>query len=197
MSPVRAATANDSDPRVRRTRGLLVRAFVDLLDERGFKAISVQEVAQRATVNRATFYAHFADKYELYDWTMREWFRDELARRLPPPEQCSPDDLPQLTQAVMEFLGAVQDHCGPVETREQPPIEGMVQEELQRFVQALLDGSSRGPEESRDITAAVLSWGIFGTGVSWARQSPRPPAEEVARKTAALLSRGLSMPRPA
>jgi AcrR family transcriptional regulator len=46
------------DPRVRRTRKLLQDALRSLLFERRFSRISVQDIAERATVNRATFYAH-------------------------------------------------------------------------------------------------------------------------------------------
>jgi AcrR family transcriptional regulator len=49
------------DPRVKRTRGLIVRSFNELVAEKGHTGLTVQEIAERATINRATFYAHFAD----------------------------------------------------------------------------------------------------------------------------------------
>ena len=51
------------DPRVKRTRGLLLKSFGDLLAEKSFDAITVQDIAERSTINRATFYAHYVDKY--------------------------------------------------------------------------------------------------------------------------------------
>src|ERR1700730_2122172 len=45
------------DPRVKRTRQLLQRAFLELFGEKGIESISIQEITDRATVNRATFYA--------------------------------------------------------------------------------------------------------------------------------------------
>ena len=64
---------NSSDPRVQRTRQLLLEAFMALVQEKHtIHSISIQEIATRATVNRATFYAHFADKYALMaDWCGR------------------------------------------------------------------------------------------------------------------------------
>ena len=73
---------NNADPRVKRTRKLILDAFQSLLMEKGFHAISVQDIADRATVNRATFYAHFVDKYELFASVTREWFRKALRQRL-------------------------------------------------------------------------------------------------------------------
>jgi len=54
-----------ADLRVRRTRILLKKALLDLCEEKGFKAITVGDIAQRAMVNRVTFYRHYRDKYEL------------------------------------------------------------------------------------------------------------------------------------
>ena len=53
------------DRRVRRTRRDLRDALVALILERGWDAVSVQEVCARADVGRSTFYVHFADKEEL------------------------------------------------------------------------------------------------------------------------------------
>jgi AcrR family transcriptional regulator len=60
------------DLRVRRTRKLLMQALIDLTIEKGFSAITVQEIAERAMVNRATFYRHYLDKYDLLDQYMNE-----------------------------------------------------------------------------------------------------------------------------
>jgi AcrR family transcriptional regulator len=58
------------DPRVKRTRELIVRAFNQLVAEKGHTRLTVQEIAERATINRATFYAHFSDQYELFDYAL-------------------------------------------------------------------------------------------------------------------------------
>src|SRR5260370_114076 len=74
---------NEADPRVKRTRKLLQDALLELLAEKSFDAITVQDIAERSTINRATFYAHFVDKYELFASYNREWFRQALFNRLP------------------------------------------------------------------------------------------------------------------
>ena len=53
------------DPRVVRTRQLLRDALVSLIAEKGFDALTVQDIADRATLNRATFYLHYQDKHDL------------------------------------------------------------------------------------------------------------------------------------
>jgi len=53
------------DPRVERTHEALRGALMALIEEKGFDAISVQDIAKRAGVNRATFYLHYTDKQDL------------------------------------------------------------------------------------------------------------------------------------
>jgi len=53
------------DPRVRRTRQLLRNALWELIPEKGYEAITIQEIADRATLNRTTFYLNYRDKADL------------------------------------------------------------------------------------------------------------------------------------
>src|SRR3984885_6778263 len=68
------------DPRVMRTRKLIRDALTSLLAEKSFEAITVQDVAERATINRATFYAHYTDKFALLDALVREDVAARLAQ---------------------------------------------------------------------------------------------------------------------
>jgi AcrR family transcriptional regulator len=54
-----------TDPRIERSREALTAAFFALVGEKGFDAISVQDIADRARLNRATFYLHYKDKQDL------------------------------------------------------------------------------------------------------------------------------------
>lgn len=55
-----------------RSRAEYIRAFLSLLEEKEFEAISVQEIIQKSTYSRAGFYRHFSDKYELAETIVRE-----------------------------------------------------------------------------------------------------------------------------
>src|SRR5215469_9237254 len=55
----------DEDRRVARTRDALKKAFVDLLLSKGYAAISVHDIAERANVGRSTFYMHFKSREDL------------------------------------------------------------------------------------------------------------------------------------
>lgn len=53
------------DLRVRRTEMMIQEALISLIAEKGFDTITVGDIAERAMINRATFYRHYEDKYAL------------------------------------------------------------------------------------------------------------------------------------
>ncbi|HET6821545.1 MAG TPA: TetR/AcrR family transcriptional regulator [Anaerolineales bacterium] len=55
-----------TDRRVQRTRELLQKALIELISERGYDAISIQDIVDRANVGRTTFYLHYNSKDELF-----------------------------------------------------------------------------------------------------------------------------------
>ena len=55
-----------TDRRVRRTRELLERALIELIGERGYDAITIQDIVDRANVGRTTFYLHYNSKDDLF-----------------------------------------------------------------------------------------------------------------------------------
>jgi len=64
--------SNKVDRRVLRTRQLLRTALLSLIQERDFDSLTVQDITERATLNRATFYLHYADKHDLLLQVIRE-----------------------------------------------------------------------------------------------------------------------------
>ena len=56
---------NFVDRRVQKTRKLLQYALIELVAEKGYESVSIQEILDRANVGRSTFYAHFQDKDQL------------------------------------------------------------------------------------------------------------------------------------
>ena len=63
---------NEEDLRVRRTKKLLTEALLGLMQERAFEKISVNDLCDRAMVHRATFYNHFDDKNDLFNYALDE-----------------------------------------------------------------------------------------------------------------------------
>ena len=69
------------DLRVRRTRALIGKALVELMREKSYNDITIKEIAERALVNRNTFYRHFRDKDDLLKAVCAkrlEWWRQKI-----------------------------------------------------------------------------------------------------------------------
>ena len=60
------------DLRVRRTRKAIQTALMELTVEKGFAAVTISDICERAMINRSTFYRHFLDKYQLLDLYLDE-----------------------------------------------------------------------------------------------------------------------------
>ncbi|PKM48804.1 MAG: TetR family transcriptional regulator [Firmicutes bacterium HGW-Firmicutes-7] len=55
------------DRRIQKTRTLIMNTFIDLLSEKAFEKITINDIAQRANINRGTVYLHYVDKLDLLD----------------------------------------------------------------------------------------------------------------------------------
>src|SRR5437870_7897295 len=66
MAPLRRGLMTKTDRRVQRTRELLHKALIDLISERGYGAITIQDIVDRANVGRTTFYLHYSSKDDLF-----------------------------------------------------------------------------------------------------------------------------------
>lgn len=189
---------NEADPRVKRTRKLLQDAFMELLAEKSFHAISVQDIAERATLNRATFYAHFEDKYALMDYLVGDLFHQALRRRLADGAPFTLGNLHLLVVTVCEFLGQFHGHCAPAGRDLDPRIEAKVQREMHAFLLGWLAhvpmaDPSLGDASltTRETAAAVMSWAIFGAGIQWSRGDRALLADEWARQVVAVIAGGV------
>ncbi len=78
--------SNKIDRRVLRTRQLLRNALLTLIQERDFDSLTVQDITERATLNRATFYLHYADKHDLLLQVIRETLVELTDLPLPHPD---------------------------------------------------------------------------------------------------------------
>ncbi len=187
---------NGNDPRAKRTRQLLLEAFKALAQERqNVYSISVQEITERATVNRATFYAHFEDKYALLEYWMREKFHGALESQIPSSSTLHLSTLHQLVLAIFNFLARARYYDKPSDQQYEPFFEVVIQQELNALLlRWLKQVPTKMPmqEELVETTAQVISWGIFGSAARWSRGDRSVPAEEMANRVLKVVIAGLA-----
>ena len=183
------------DRRVKRTRKLIEQAFADLLKEQDFQNITVHDIAERAEVNRATFYLHFEDKYALMAYSVREALQDRVEKRLPDTHTLTFASLRLLTVVVAEFMGEFFGHCYPATRND---IQMLVAAQVQKYVFELLLGwinNTRAGADSGPISAehaaAALGWLIFGAGFQSQHSEHKQTPEQWADQMLTFLVRDL------
>ncbi len=92
------------DLRVKRSQKFLRDALIDLIEERGFDALSVGEIAERAMVSRATFYRNYQDKYDLVEQIFAEAI-EALMEAISEPAAGHP---PQVWDRFFEHIAAYE-----------------------------------------------------------------------------------------
>src|SRR5271165_899874 len=92
------------DPRIRRTRKLLQGALGKLMLTKSFDEISVQDITELATVNRATFYDHYTDKFALLEAMVAGGFHEFLDERQVRYDAGCPAAVGAIIQATCDFL---------------------------------------------------------------------------------------------
>jgi AcrR family transcriptional regulator len=166
------------DPRIRRTRLLLQQALGKLLETKEFDKISVQDIAEAATVNRATFYDRYTDKFALLECLVGTRFGELLAARGVRFDGGCASALRGIVLGVCDYLAAAPGMECARQLQLEPHMEAAVIAVVRRMI---LDGLQNHPPDgvSPELLAATLSWGIYGAAKEWVRTPERGPAEEM------------------
>jgi AcrR family transcriptional regulator len=164
------------DPRVKRTRSLILQSFGDLLAEKSFDVISVQDVTDKAQINRATFYKHFVDKYALLDYWVQQRFRQEIETRMLDACHYTLENLRILLLTVCEFLIKVRTDCMQSQRQFEPMIEKQVKNQVYELLNVWL--GKMNPSVSTEIPATVAAWAIYGLASYYSHAKKRPALEK-------------------
>ncbi len=183
------------DPRTQRTRQLLLAAFSELLPEKGFGGITVNDVTEKAGVNRATFYAHFADKYALLDTFIREEFQGEISRRTLNVCTFSMDNLRLLVITICEFITRTHSNCASHEGHFQSLMEAQIREEIYGLLNHWLEGMDGSFENEivRQRAATAASWALYGLAHQWTHERQKSPPEQFASEILPLVAANLGL----
>ncbi len=175
------------DPRVIRTRQLLRNALIALITEKGFESITVKEITDRATLNKATFYLHYRDKEDLLVKST-EQLVEELGESIGLPSIPATDFTPMLMTHLLtyvfehfernsEFYDVVLNRIGT------PPVVAAIQNPLEqlalRWYEHLRD-SRTAPLVEIDLLLRFFSSGCIGLVQQWLHEPQRQSVEYMA-----------------
>jgi len=146
---------------------MFFHAFQSLLAEKTFDLITVQDIAERSTLNRATFYDHFTDKFALLGAMMGERFGSLIEARMARNPGTCEAALRQLVLAACDFLSETSSGCQKHQRQFEPMVESQVKSVIREF---LLEGLRKMGDKNPELKATMVSWAITGAALQWSRE---------------------------
>lgn len=190
---------NENDPRVIRTRHLLLDAFVDLVRNKEFRSITVKDITEHAQVNRATFYAHFLDKYDILECAVIDRFMNLISNRINSDATLSEETLRNITLVVCEYVEAVSHSCKLNYATILSLMEEKVKLKLCENIVAVLKKESKAnslQDEKYGLMATMISSSIYAAARKWNSDGRGVAVEDYAEEVMNFIVRGINVNFP-
>ena len=187
------------DPRVIRTRRYLQDALLTLLTDKPLQSITVKDITDEATLNRATFYLHYTDKFDLFISTAHDLFHNALMEALPQNEIGHVDDVKTMVVITCHFAQQAIADCSPLNKPFEPMIEAQIQEQLQDYTRQWLQSEAMSGAKLTacvETTSTLISWTILGCSLRWMREPNGFTPEDIAEQVYTLIMDGLWRVKP-
>jgi AcrR family transcriptional regulator len=162
---------------------MLMEALAKLLTQKEFADISVQEIADEATLNRATFYLHYPDKNALLAAMTEARFRDLVQRRGLSFDNCD-SALRAIALGVCDYL--TESTSCPAQLVKMS-LESSIIPAVENIFREGGEKHAANPGTDLDLLATTAAWAIFGAARTWYQTPNRIPAEQMAEKIEALV----------
>lgn len=182
-------TESKTDPRVLRTRKLIMDSFIELSGKKEFKDITIKDITTEAMINRATFYYHFEDIYDLLEKVLSEVLLVNLNYNFYQNDELNEEVFVSIFESVTNFQKSLSSRChrGYEDT-----IARIIKEQLEViFHKMLLKQHKTEKDEALKLTAVLLSWGIYGASVEWRRDNKKRSPEEFIKLAIPYLRTGI------
>jgi AcrR family transcriptional regulator len=176
-------TAETTDPRILRSRRMLMEALAKLLTRKEFNDISIQEIADEATLNRATFYLHYRDKNALLQAMTAARFGELIARRGLAFSDCD-GALRAIALGVCDYFA---ETTGCPTQLAKMSLEGSIIPVVENVFREGAANHPLTPGTDPELLPTTAAWAIFGAARRWYQNPDRIPAEEMAAKIEALV----------
>lgn len=156
------------DPRVIRTRTLIIDAFFELIKEQGFESISIKDLSERATLNRATFYRHFPDKYALLEVILQQMMENKGFEKIKEQDTLDENTFILLIDAFIQLIDALRTTFGRNYQSILSLTEHQVKDQLIEMVHSLPPLNRR---DQHKMIATMLVMSVHSATCSWINEN--------------------------
>lgn len=190
------ALVSQVDPRVLRTRKLIREAFRELLTQKGFDTMTIKDIAEKATINRATFYTHYEDKYALLEEITEEAFHTMMPGEVKNAQEFNAEIC---TQLILMTHGYIVDFYRNCRINSQSHAT-LVDEKIKRMLQQIIEriflqsGESYTADPSRTrIISAMTGSAIYSAAYDWVKAGESGPSDALADIVRPFVMNGLGL----
>lgn len=181
------------DRRVEKTKHALFEALVELMIDKGYEAITVADIADRANVGRSTFYAHYADKEDLLQESL-QGLRHHLTSATPPRQYDSTPVHPALAFSLPMLLHVREVRelfCALAGKQQGAPVQVQLHVMLTDLVRETLEAEPIATVKPAALLAEAIVGAFLSVAVWWMNGHDELSAEEVDCAFRALITPGL------
>jgi AcrR family transcriptional regulator len=174
----RPTAAKGLDPRVRRSRRMLQDALASLLRKKEFDKISIRDIAEESTLNRATFYDHYPDKFALLECLVASQFQEVIVQQSVCFDGCA-GALRKIATSVCHYLAETMKPGADGLWRAGAPMDAAIVSVIRRLI---LDGFRKHPPKTGvpvELVASTIAWAIYGAAKDSILGSKRISAERI------------------
>lgn len=153
-------------PRIKQTRQQLSHALLELMREKQFAQITVNNIAEQASINRTTFYDHYTDKYALFEDTVYEMFWRTLRQNLGlrqqhPNRELTEQNLYQIGMQSYVFMSQFRKGPGESVCHEDASMVGPIHLGTKKVLERWIMTQYASPQLTKPVVD-MICWSLFG-----------------------------------
>lgn len=189
------ARGQETDPRVIRTKQLIQDALLTLVQQKDFADITVKDISEKATINRATFYAHYVDKFVLLDEMISEGFDSCVDGRIPPGRELTETTGRELIRLINEYQIAFFEKWRMDTKTIAGRVENIIKSKLENIIASYIKNQSTGVDSTnadQQILTAMISGAIFSASLAFVKNGSMHDFDRFSGRVLAFVLSGMN-----
>lgn len=172
---------NKIDLRIVKTKQRLYETLVNLLMEKSFEEIKVSDICEKSLINRSTFYAHYSDKYELFDSYIKD-LEKELRNNLNKNNQIS-NTKEYYLEELKILLNQINDkkniYSSIIINNKNSIIMDMFYDTMKEDITKQLNNKKISKSIPSDIIVSFYLGAVFSVTTEWLRNNSTYSKEDI------------------
>lgn len=181
------------DRRVKYTKMVLKNSFIALAGQKAISKITIKEICQNADINRATFYAHYTDQYDLLQQIENEFLEDVNRHLEATSSNCSERESVKMLTRIIEYVKENAEVCAVLisekgDLRFQKQIMMITQKQLV----SEMTTAKKISKEDAEYLYIFVAVGSVGIIQKWLTDGMKKPAAELAEMIITITKKGFT-----